>query len=56
MSTNKHLDTTFARFLTLGLQGKPLYYGTVPAAEVQRRRVKGRLARAARRITRKGKK
>lgn len=57
MNANKHLSTNFAKGLVIGLQSKPLYYGTVPAAEVERRRTKNRLARVARKAnhrTRKG--
>ena len=57
MNANKHLATNFAKGLVIGLQSKPLYYGTVPASEVERRRAKGRLARTARRnqrVIRKG--
>lgn len=57
MNANKHLGTNFARGLVIGLQSKPLYYGTVEAGEVARRRAKGKLARQARRnqrVIRKG--
>ena len=57
MNANKHLGTNFAKGLVIGLQSKPLYYGTVDAGEVARRRAKGKVARATRRnqrVIRKG--
>ncbi len=45
-------DTPYARAILFGLQGKHVYQGTVPEAEVQRRRVNNRAARKARKITR----
>lgn len=56
MNANKHLSTNFAKGLVLGLQHKPLYYGTVPAAEVDRRRTKGKAARVARKVNRRTRK
>lgn len=45
-------DTPYARAILWGLQRKNVYQGTVDPAEVQRRRVKNRAARKARKITR----
>jgi hypothetical protein len=38
--------------LGLNSSGKPIYAGTVPSADVAKRRAKNRLARKARRINR----
>ncbi|TDP29870.1 hypothetical protein [Nocardia ignorata] len=46
-------DTPYARAILFGLQRKHVYQGTVPEAEVQRRRVRNRAARKARKITRR---
>jgi hypothetical protein len=46
------LDAYTLAILT-ALQGRPMYLGSVRPAEVARRRVKGRLARAARRLNRR---
>lgn len=40
------------RMILHGLQYKPVYQGTVPEAEVERRRVKNRAARRQRRVNR----
>ena len=65
MNANKHLNTNFAKGLVLGLQEhgpskahgpRHIYYGTVPAAEVDRRRTKNRLARVARKVNRRTRK
>ncbi|MFD3594368.1 hypothetical protein ACFWU5_16715 [Nocardia sp. NPDC058640] len=45
-------DTPYARAILFGLQRKHVYQGTVDPAEVQRRRVRNRAARKARKITR----
>ena len=44
--------TRWARAILLGLQAKPIYAGTVSLGEVERRRVKNRAARKARKINR----
>lgn len=46
-------DTPYARAILYGLQSKHVYQGTVDPDEVQRRRVKNRAARKARKITRR---
>ncbi|BAD58875.1 hypothetical protein [Nocardia farcinica] len=46
------LETTYARAILLGLQRKHIYEGTVPEAEVARRRTRNRAARKARRANR----
>ena len=48
--TTIHDDYQWSIFL--GLQRKPIYQGTVPAAERRRRRAANRRARAARRVNR----
>jgi hypothetical protein len=45
-------DTPYARAILWGLQRKHVYQGTVPEAEVQRRRVRNRATRKARRANR----
>jgi hypothetical protein len=58
MSTvNKTLDgpakpNGLGILLGLNSSGKPIYAGTVPSADVAKRRAKNRLARKARRINR----
>ncbi|WP_280195937.1 hypothetical protein [Nocardia farcinica] len=44
--------TPYARAILLGLQRKHIYEGTVPEAEVARRRARNRAARKARRANR----
>ncbi|QEA10822.1 hypothetical protein [Mycobacterium phage Weirdo19] len=46
-------DTEFARGVMAGLQHKPTYQGTVPADEVERRRLRNRDANRARRANRR---
>jgi hypothetical protein len=49
------LSSDYARAILAGLNrtGRHVYGGTVPAAEVARRRKANRAARAARRVTRR---
>lgn len=44
--------TEYELAILTGLQRKPMYAGTVPAIEVDRRRVRNRAARRARRLNR----
>ncbi|MFC4373285.1 hypothetical protein ACFO5K_04150 [Nocardia halotolerans] len=46
-------DTPYARAILFGLQRKHVYQGTVPENEVQRRRVRNRAARKARKAQRR---
>lgn len=43
----------FQRVLLMAMQTRPIYAGTVPDAEVARRRAANRRAKASRRINRK---
>ena len=46
-------DSEFARGVLLGLQDKPTYQGSVPVDEVERRRLRNRDAKRARRLMRR---
>jgi hypothetical protein len=45
--------TAYQLLILTALQGRPMYLGSVRPAEVARRRVKAKLARAARRLNRR---
>ncbi|NKY60397.1 hypothetical protein [Nocardia flavorosea] len=53
MTDRNNYDTTFGRSILGGLQGfRHIYAGTVPPAEVQKRRARNKAARKSRRANR----
>lgn len=46
------LETSYARHILIGLQGKQVYQRSVPESVIAQRRTANRRARAARRINR----
>lgn len=47
------IETEYARAILAGLQGKPIYEGTVDPVTVAERRARNKSARRSRRINRK---
>jgi hypothetical protein len=52
LSAEVEEPTAYSLAILKALQRKQMYLGTVPAAEVRKRRIKGRVAKAARKANR----